>query len=406
MFLLPNDCKWSGFHVFPPNWKTSKAKRSINWYADYNFIDPQHFDKYPKGKSIRLKRGINQFKTLEERRVAIDKLLEETEVLLKNGYNPITEKLVKLNKPDKSVPEYSNNAEILPITPFIQAFRIALDNSTNVKECIADMRSVVNSIESAATKLSYLNIPIGEIEVKHIKRCLDLCHKTNPKFSAKRYNKAKAYLSSLFRYLIQEGATQGNMARAVNPMKEETTRILYFKDDEIERIKNHLWTYNRPFYNFMMMFYFSGGRIKEFMRLKGRDVDMVEQTYTTIVKKGKSRWVSRTIRNVAISFWKEQLKDCGPDDFVFSINLLPGATEINSKQVTRRWRTHVQIPLGIETTFYKLKHLNTDRTLKAVGAKMAAGQNAHVSTKMVEQVYAYNEKKRIHESLKELDIQL
>jgi hypothetical protein len=53
-----------------------------------------------------------------------------------------------------------------------------------------------------------------------------------------------------------------------------------------------------------------------------------------------------------------------------------------------------------------LKHLNTDRTLKAVGAKMAAGQNAHVSTKMVELVYAYNEKKRIHESLKELDIQL
>jgi len=39
MFLLPNECKWSGFHVFPPNWKTSKAKRSINWYADYNFID-------------------------------------------------------------------------------------------------------------------------------------------------------------------------------------------------------------------------------------------------------------------------------------------------------------------------------------------------------------------------------
>ena len=143
---------------------------------------------------------------MEERRVALDKLLIETEGLLKNGYNPIIEKLVKSDKSDKSVPEYSNNAEILPITPFIQAFRIALDNSTNVKECIADMRSVVNSIESAATKLSFLNISIGEIEVKHIKRCLDLCHKTNPKFSAKRYNKAKAYLSSLFRYLIQEGA--------------------------------------------------------------------------------------------------------------------------------------------------------------------------------------------------------
>ena len=51
-------------------------------------------------------------------------------------------------------------------------------------------------------------------------------------------------------------------------------------------------------------------------------------------------------------------------------------------------------PLGISTTFYKLKYLNADRTLKAAGAKMAAGQMGHTSTKMAEQAYAFNEKKR------------
>lgn len=224
-----------------------------------------------------------------ERRAALEKLMVETEELLKNGHNPIAEKLIKSTPTVSPATDNNISAEILPFTSFIQAFRIALDHSTNVKECIADMRSVVNSMETAATTLSFLNIPIAEIEVKHVKRCLDLCRKSNPKFSAKRYNKAKAYLSSLFRFLIQEEATQGNMARAVNPMKEETTRIQYFKEDEIERIKNHLWAYNRSFYNFVLMFYFSGGRIKEFMRLQGKDVDMVEQTYTTLVKKGKSR---------------------------------------------------------------------------------------------------------------------
>ena len=74
MFLLPNDCKWSGFHVYSPNWKTTKAKLSLNWYSDCNFINPQYLDKYPKGKSIRVKRGINHFKTLEERRVALNNL--------------------------------------------------------------------------------------------------------------------------------------------------------------------------------------------------------------------------------------------------------------------------------------------------------------------------------------------
>ena len=196
------------------------------------------------------------------------------------------------------------------------------------------------------------------------------------------------------------------MARAVNPMKEEITRPQVFKDDEIERIKEHLWVNNRPFYHFMMIFYYSGGRIKELMRLKGKDVDLMEQTYTCLVKKGRARWVSRTIRNVALPFWKVQMENCNPEDYVFSIDLMPGKQEINSKQVTRRWMVHVKKPLGIVTTFYKLKHLNTDRTLKVLGAKMAAGQNAHVSTKMVEEVYAYNEKIRIHEALKELDIEL
>lgn len=156
----------------------------------------------------------------------------------------------------------------------------------------------------------------------------------------------------------------------------------------------------------MMIFFYSGGRMKELMRLKGRGVDLVEQTYSVMVLKGKTRSVTRTIRNVAIPFWKEQMLNCKPDEYVFSKDLLPGANQIESKQISRRWTKWVMKPLGIKTTFYKLKHLNADRTLKAAGAKMAAGQMGHTSTRMAEQVYAYNENKRIHEGLKELDIEL
>ena len=61
IFLLPNNCKWSGCHVYPPNWKTTKAKLSLNWNSDSIFIDPQQVDKYPKEKSIRLKKGVKKF---------------------------------------------------------------------------------------------------------------------------------------------------------------------------------------------------------------------------------------------------------------------------------------------------------------------------------------------------------
>ena len=61
MFLLPNNFKWSGFHVYSPKWKATKAKLSLNWNADSFFIDPQQVDKYPKEKSIRLKKGVKKF---------------------------------------------------------------------------------------------------------------------------------------------------------------------------------------------------------------------------------------------------------------------------------------------------------------------------------------------------------
>ncbi len=122
------------------------------------------------------------------------------------------------------------------------------------------------------------------------------------------------------------------------------------------------------------------------------------------IKKGTERWAKRTIRNVALPFWKEQMQNCKPNDYVFSRELLPGPGPINSKQVSRRWTTHVKKPLKIEATFYKLKHINSDQTVKALGKKIAVGQNAHTTMRMIEKVYAYNEEQRIHESLKEIDI--
>ena len=404
MIDLPNNCRRGKLNVHPSNWKTSKAKLTDDWYVECRFIDPKYIHVFPKGKIDRARCGINKLETVALKRAAMKFLCKKIETDYEDGHNPITcqlpERMESLSDPKFILTEVSEKSLFIP------ALRFALSKSSVVTESAADISSALKYLESAAETLDFEIIPIGEIQVKHIKLCLDECYRANPRFSAKRFNKVKAYLSGLFKYLIQVGATTGNMALAVSPMKEDATKPVVMKDAEIKKIKEHLWRNNRPFYKFMMMFYYSGGRIKEFMRLQGKDVDLVEQTYTTLVKKGKQRWVSRTIRNVALPYWKEQMKDCGPEDYVFSVDLLPGVKPINSKQVSRRWMTHVKEPLGIAATFYKLKHVNSDRTLEALGAKMAAGQNAHTSTKMVEQVYAHNEKKRIHEGLKGLDIEL
>ena len=405
MIQLPNGCRRSEFNVVPENWKTSKAKLSDTWYFECRFIDPNHQERHPKGKVIRIKGGINKCKNLSERKVIMRDLIAEMEQLFKDGYNPITENIVKV--PEPVIAMDTPIKEVVPSTPFIKALRFALTKSQNVKETKDDIRSALNTLETSATSLGFLYIPIGELEVKHLKLTLDQCRALTNTFSAKRFNKVKSHLSGLFKYLVEVGAVHGNLALAIMPVREEVSELVYLSDKDVERIKEHLWTNNRPFFKFMMMFYYSGGRIKEFMRLQGKHVNLKEQTYTTLIKKGKKpRWVDRTIRNVALDLWRQQMEGCGPEDYVFAKDLLPGKVPIDSRQVTRRWRVWVKTPLDIQATFYKLKHRNADRTLKAVGAKMAAGQMGHTSTKMVEDVYALNEKKRIHEGLKDLDIEL
>lgn len=61
---------------------------------------------------------------------------------------------------------------------------------------------------------------------------------------------------------------------------------------------------------------------------------------------------------------------------------------------------------GITFTIYKLKHFHSDRIMAALGAKIAAGQNAHLSTRMVDEVYGYNARLRQHEELKNIDVRL
>lgn len=402
MVQLPNNCRRSEFHVFPSNWKTASAKLSDTWYVQLYFIDPKHMDKYPKGKQIRLKAGINRYDKITDRRAGIKELMAIYEKLFNEGYNPITK--VQPKSPEQ---DYTTLAAVAEHTPFIAALRFSLSKSSYVRETMRDVKSALNSLEKAAQTLGFMMIPISEIQTKHIKLCLDECQSSNPNFSAKRFNKVKAYVSALYSYLSEVGAVYGNVAIGIKNKIEEPTEPIEVNQTDIDRIKEHLWKNNRSLYKFMMIFYWSGGRFKELYRLKGRKVNLEEQTYSTQIIKGKKRdWVPRTIRDVALPYWKYQMQNCGKDDYVFSKDLLPGPVHIDSHQITKRWTRWVKKPLGIQWGFYKLKTLSSDRTNARAGSKVAAGQMGHTSTRMAEEIYQIEEQKRIHETLKGLDIPL
>lgn len=168
------------------------------------------------------------------------------EELLDNGYNPITDSEIKA--PAIISLMEGNITEVLPSTPFIKALRFSLKISEHEAGTKHDMNCVLNSLEKAAKELGFLTIPIEDIQVKHIKLSLDKCRALSTKFGAKRFNKAKAYLSSLYKYLVEVGATPGKMAKAVNVIKKiKPSEPVFLTDEDVKRIKEHLFKTNKIF---------------------------------------------------------------------------------------------------------------------------------------------------------------
>lgn len=103
------DCSYTEIWVHPKNWKTLTSKKSLalDWYVQCKFIDPLFLEDYPKGFPFRKK--LNKFRTLEERKEAIQLLLEQIPILFEDkGWNPITKMFMIKTLLIPTVLDYSN----------------------------------------------------------------------------------------------------------------------------------------------------------------------------------------------------------------------------------------------------------------------------------------------------------
>ena len=174
-------------------------------------------------------------------------------------------------------------------------------------------------------------------------------------------------------------------------------------DEQRVVVDSHLRSHYPTFWRFTQLFFHSGGRIRELLSLQAKDINLKQQEYVTLVKKGKyHRWVKRPIKDIVVSLWQELLEGAHPDYYVFSENLEPGSKKIRDEQITRRWNTHVKRKLGIHSDFYKLKHLNTTEVVDALSEEEAAKLNAHTSTAMVIGIYDVKNKDRKFSRIKQL----
>jgi len=394
MIQLQHGCTCSEPKVNPANWESSRVSVKKDWYIYYRYYDPLFRDnpKYKKGKLVIVK-GMNTFSSPKERQLATREIMaQELDRLTRQGYNPITG-------------QYSQQIDTIyiidPATPMCEALRSAFERKTWEKHTKEDLLSVLRGFTQASEQLRFDQLPVTETRRKHIKAILAQAGQNKGGWSAVNFNKYRGYLHSLFKELVQLEAIEVNPVADIERMKGLRKIREVLKPEERRKVVDHLRANYPEFHRFVQIFFHSGARRTELLKVKIKDVDLEAQSYKVVVKKGREyREVLKPIKNIALPFWQEAVAGGKPEDYVFSVGLVPGQTSIRPEQVTRRWEEHVKKKLGITADFYSLKHLNTTEVVEALDEQAAAKLNSHTSTAMVVGVYDVNQNPRKFEKIK------
>jgi len=417
MLHLANGCSCSNPTINPTNWLTGgPSLLKKQWYIQYYFRDPaqppEWQKKYPYGKLIIIKR-VNNFSTLAERRMYIKGILDNEINILQNfEYNPITG---HRKIPATQIPETKSIFEVDPKTPFIEALKFARSKLTVEKATLRDIKSIVKYCEIAAGNLQMFDLPVAEVKMKHIKVLLDEVgktplvddkgKKTARNWTENNYNVYRKYLHRLFEELIQLEACDHNpVANITRKSVTQKMRLNMSVEERRAIINVHLKQKYYNFYRFCQIFFHSGKRIKELTNVKVMDVDLKEQVYKLVVKKGKNKHEQLgTIKDIALPFWKELLEGANPEDYIFAHGLKPGPVGISSTQITRRWKVHVKDKLSIKADIYSLKHSNLDEIAAndntlcfKEGVKLAQGAAGHTTPVITINRYLHGAKLREH----------
>ncbi len=390
---LPNKCYIGKMSVKPANWKQAGASIKTDWKIQYRFYDPSEREKFPKGM-LRIVKGMNKFHTLQERRAETQTIMQaERDLLEYDGWNPIKDNYSPVDRSAGDIPKSA-------------AFMIAMESALKKVTCChaykLTIKSTLRFVTPAALQLGYYSLPVGDIQRKHIRRLLDTTGQMKATWTASTFNNYRKHLQMLFEVLIDQEAIEYNPVVKIKKQEQVQKITETLSRKQRREIDLHLKKKGMIRFRIFNRIYFNmGARETELLKVKGKDVNLADQTMKCTILKGKHRReVLKTIPNISLRYWKLALHGCGPDDFVFGRDLQPGILPTTAKQISRRWKAHVKDPLGVTVDFRAFRHGNATELVDKIGEQATADQQGHKGTAMVRKIYDTKQFSRNHEKLK------
>lgn len=373
---------------------------ALQWNINYRFYD----NNTGLEKQVKIS-TFNSVHTLKERRALIgDELIATRKILDENGYNPIEDTWVILYI-DREQPANKHDA-LSRRTPFIEALKhsvtlLKVSPGTLLKE----IGPVLVDIEAAAKELRLQDMSIWSVSLKHIYQICDkAAYKRKGSFSGDKFNRQKKVLRQLYKELLLHEVVPSNLPLSL-PRKKEAAKKKkeVFTSDERRKIDEHLKVNNRRFWLFIRVFFHSGARKTEMLRVKRKDVDFSNQVITYEVLKGQEyAYKERPMLDNAVELWQEACAGANNEDYVFGEDLSPSLIPAGDYVIKMRWQ-RMQKVLGIKKGMYQLKHTHSTEVRKKIGLKMTAELNAE-SEKMIEKHYDLEAEQREMDAIKSVNV--
>ena len=309
------------------------------WYVYYSFRNPST-DMLERQTPIYS--GVNQFKTLKERKEAIKILSKAIETILENGFNPYDDSISVDESKKYNIPD-------------AVTFALELKKNTLKENSYRDFRVRIKSFEKWLLANGFENRYITTVNKKAVITFLNsILSNTSPK----NRNNTRSNLSMLFQSLEDNDIITDNFVKKINVLKSTPERNKTYSTTQEVDIFNYLKNNDDLLLLFIQFISYNHLRPVEVVRLRIKDVNIKDKL---IYVRAKNKAVKIKIIPEILLSTLPDLEKYNPESFLFTPNGIgydwtTGETDKRDYFSKRFKKVKDSLGLGKDYGLYSFRH--------------------------------------------------